>query len=113
MQEWPGDLLRAALEAGAHVISDRRPTHAMHWASLQEFYRVRSTGLAGVIRQPMARSVNTPSPCGSLCSPIGSHSSSTAADVNIDSESSGMVGPGVMSVSDCMAAFKNGRMMSL
>lgn len=42
LQEWPSCLLGAALEAGAHVICDEQPSHAMYWASLREFYRVRS-----------------------------------------------------------------------
>ena len=41
VQGWPTDLLGPTLREGATVVTDGSIRHAMHWASLQEFYRVR------------------------------------------------------------------------
>ena len=42
LQAWVDEVPSAAVDAGATVCEDERPSYAMHWRNLQEFYRVRS-----------------------------------------------------------------------
>ena len=41
LQAWAAEVPSLAVEAGATVLEDARPSYAMHWRDLQEFYRVR------------------------------------------------------------------------
>ncbi len=39
-QAWAEQIPSSAVEAGATVVEDERPSYAMHWRDLREFYRV-------------------------------------------------------------------------
>ena len=45
LQAWAEQIPSSAVEAGATLVEDARPSYAMHWRDLREFYRVGVTTL--------------------------------------------------------------------